>query len=76
MKAFFEAIQSLFVDFLFWPYDVLRQLELTDWWTANFINWILIVVCCVAMLYWLKQLRVFKKNNEDEDGTTAHSFLG
>lgn len=75
MKSFFEAIQSLFVDFLFLPFDALRELELTNWWAANFINWILIVVCVVAMLYWLKQLRVFKANNEDEDGTTAHSFL-
>lgn len=75
MKSFFEAIQSLFVDFLFLPLDALRKLELTNWWAANFINWILIVVCIVAMLYWLKQLRIFKSNNEDEDGTTAHSFL-
>ena len=27
MKAFFEAIQSLFVDFLFKPWDWLRELE-------------------------------------------------
>jgi len=27
------------------------------------------------MMYWLKQLNIFKKNNEDDDNTTAHSFL-
>ncbi|MBD3725199.1 MAG: uracil phosphoribosyltransferase [Flavobacteriaceae bacterium] len=75
MKSFFEAIQSLFVDFLFKPFDWLRSLELTDWWTANTINWIFILICCGAMLYWMKQLRVFKSNNEDEQDTTAHSFL-
>ncbi len=75
MKSFFEAIQSLFVDFLFLPFDALRELELTNWWAANTINWILIIICCVAMMYWLKQLNIFKKNNEDDDNTTAHSFL-
>lgn len=75
MKSFFEAIQYLFVDVLFLPFDGLRSLELTNWWAANFINWIFIIICCVAMLYWLKQLRVFKANNEDDQDTTAHSFL-
>lgn len=75
MKSFFDAIQYLFVDVLFVPFDWLRELELTNWWAANIINWIFIVICCVAMLYWLKQLRVFKANNEDNQDTTAHSFL-
>lgn len=75
MKSFFEAIQSLFVDFLFLPFDALRELELTNWWAANTFNWILIIICCVAMMYWLKQLNIFKNNNEDDDNTTAHSFL-
>ncbi len=75
MKSFFEAIQYLFVDVLFLPFDGLRNLELTNWWAANFFNWVFIVICCVAMLYWLKQLRVFKANNEDDQDTTAHSFL-
>lgn len=76
MKAFFEGIQSLFVDFLLKPLDWLRDLELTNWWLANIINWVFIIVCIVAMVYWTKQLNIFKKNNEDDDNTTAHSFLG
>ena len=75
MKSFFEGIASLFVDFLFVPMDLLRELELSSWWTANIINWLFIVVCCVAMRYWIKQLNIFKANNEDEQDTTAHSFL-
>lgn len=75
MKSFFEGIQSLFVDFLFIPFDALAKLELTNWWAANIINWILILICCVAMLYWFKQLSIFKANNEDDQDTTAHSFL-
>ena len=45
MKSFFEAIQSLFVDFLLVPFDALAKLELTNWWAANTINWILIIIC-------------------------------
>ncbi|AWM13677.1 uracil phosphoribosyltransferase [Flavobacterium sp. NRK F10] len=75
MKSFFEAIQSLFVDFLLKPYDALRALELENWWTANTINWIFMIICCVAFVYWMKQLSIFKANSEDEQDTTAHSFL-
>ncbi|WP_338409368.1 uracil phosphoribosyltransferase [uncultured Flavobacterium sp.] len=75
MKAFFEGIQTLFVDFLFWPYDQLRSLELTSWWSANIVNWMFIIICICAMAYWTIQLNIFKNNNEDEDDTTAHSFL-
>ncbi|MFC4738439.1 uracil phosphoribosyltransferase [Flavobacterium ponti] len=76
MKAFFEGIQSLFVDFLFLPMDWLRELELTNWWLANILNWVFIIVCIVATVYWTKQLNIFKNNGEDNDDTTAHSFLG
>ncbi|MDP5096756.1 MAG: uracil phosphoribosyltransferase, partial [Flavobacterium sp.] len=34
-----------------------------------------ILICCSAMTYWIKQLNIFKANNEDEQDTTAHSFL-
>jgi hypothetical protein len=44
MKAFFEGIQSLFVDFLFVPLDGLRSLELSSWFGANFINWIFMAI--------------------------------
>lgn len=75
MKSFFEGIASLFVDFLFVPMDMFRELELSNWWTANVINWMFIIICCVAMSYWIKQLNIFKSNNEDVQDTTAHSFL-
>lgn len=76
MKSFFEGFASLFVDFLFKPLDWLRELELTSWWSANFINWIFILICMSAMVYWIKQLKIFQNNNEDDDKTTSHSFLG
>ena len=52
MKSFFEGIASLFVDFLFVPMDLFRELELSNWWTANIINWLFIIVCCVFLKYF------------------------
>ncbi|MFL9830046.1 uracil phosphoribosyltransferase [Flavobacterium sp. ST-87] len=75
MKAFFEGIQSLFVDFLFLPLDGLRSLELRTWFGANFINWIFMIICAVAIVYWIKQLRIFDEAGTENQDTTAHSFL-
>lgn len=75
MKAFFEAIQSLFVDFLFKPLDWIRSLELSSWFVANSINWIFMVICAAAMVYWIKQLRIFDEAGTENQDTTAHSFL-
>jgi len=75
MKAFFNGIQSLFVDFLFAPLDFLRSLELSNWFGANFLNWIFMLVCAAAIVYWILQLREHKANNDEFQDTTAHSFL-
>jgi len=75
MKAFFEAIGYLFTDILFIPLDFLRKLELANWWTANTITWIFIIICCAAFVYWLKQIKLFSETGEDKQDTTAHSFL-
>ncbi len=53
MKAFFEAIQSLFVDFLFIPWDFFRELELSSWFGANIINWIFMIIATIASVYWI-----------------------
>jgi bacteriorhodopsin len=75
MKSFLEGIQYLFEQILFAPMNFFRFLELESWWWANFVNWIFTIICIIAMVHWLKQLRIFKENNEDDQDTTAHSFL-
>ena len=75
MKAFFEGIQYLFVNILFAPLDFLRSLELKSWFAANTINWIFMIICASAMVYWIKQLQLHKANGEENQDTTAHSFL-
>ncbi|MCL6461551.1 hypothetical protein SAMN05444372_107157 [Flavobacterium micromati] len=75
MKAFFEAIQYLFVDILFVPLNFLRSLELSSWFVANTINWIFVIICASALVYWVKQLKIFEESGTEKQDTTAHSFL-
>jgi hypothetical protein len=75
MKAFFEGIQWLFENILFILHDFLRHLELEHWFAANTINWIFMIICAVAIVYWCKQLNLHEKNGEENQDTTAHSFL-
>lgn len=75
MKSIFEAIQWLFEAVLFAPHDLMRFTELENWWVANLINWVLWAIICYYIYYWTVQLKIFKDSNEDEQDTTAHSFL-
>ncbi|GAA3656831.1 DUF6341 family protein [Flavivirga jejuensis] len=75
MKDFFYAIQDLFVNVLFAPYDALRALELESWFAANTISWIFLAIGFVAMVYWMKQLKIFNDNNEEDKSVSSHSFL-
>ncbi|MHC5201118.1 DUF6341 family protein [Myroides sp. LJL119] len=75
MTSFFNGIGFLFERVLFIPMDYLAKLELTNWWAANTVTWIFILITCYYFVFWLKQLQIFKDNNEDNQDTTAHSFL-
>lgn len=75
MKSFFEGIQYLFEQILFVSHDYLRNLELSNWWLANIFTWIFIIIGIVATFYWLNKQLFFIKSGEDEQDTTAHSFL-
>ncbi|MEN2398483.1 uracil phosphoribosyltransferase [Flavobacterium sp. MC2016-06] len=75
MTAFFEGIQYLFVNILFAPLDFLRHFERISWFGANTINWIFMIICACAIVYWIKQLRIFDAAGTENQDTTAHSFL-
>ncbi|MDT0675353.1 DUF6341 family protein [Autumnicola musiva] len=76
MRDLFEGIESLFVDILFAPLDFLRDLELDSWFLANLLNFIFVIVGFAAFLYWMKQLKTYNDNNEENRDPKAHSFLG
>ena len=75
MKDFFYAIQDLFVNFLFKPFDWLASLELENWWAANTVSWVFIIIGIVAMVYWMKELKKFNDNNEEDKSISSHSYL-
>ncbi|MCK0178766.1 uracil phosphoribosyltransferase [Flavobacteriaceae bacterium S0862] len=75
MKDFFYAIQDLFVDVLFLPFDALRELELTNWWAANAVSWIFTIIGLVAFVYWMLQLKGFNDRGEEDKSITSHSYL-
>jgi hypothetical protein len=75
MKDFFYAIQDLFVNVLFAPFDALRALELENWFLANTVSWLFMIIGFVAMVYWMMQLRIFDNNNEEDKSISSHSFL-
>lgn len=75
MKEFFEAIAWLFEEVLFLPFNVLRELELNNWWLSNSINWIFAIVIFSLLVYWTHQLKIFNDNGEENKDPSAHSFL-
>ncbi|SHG80068.1 DUF6341 family protein [Winogradskyella jejuensis] len=75
MKDFFYGIQDLFVDVLFAPLDWLRELELTNWWGANTISWIFMIIGFLAFVYWMLELKKYNDNNEEDKSVSAHSYL-
>lgn len=76
MKEIFEGIAWIFEEILFYPLDVLRELELSSWWGANALNFIFILVGFAAFFFWMKQLKQYNDNNEEDRDPSAHSFLG
>ena len=73
-RSFFEGIGDLF-SFIMIPRNWLADLELSNWWIANAVNWIFVIICTLAFVYWMKQLRIVQQNNDDDQDTTAHSYL-
>jgi hypothetical protein len=75
MKELFEAIAWLFEKFLFLPHNILRELELSNWWLANIINWGFAIVIFSLLVYWTIQLKIFNDKGEENKDPSAHSFL-
>ena len=76
MTEILEGVQWFFENVAFVPLNALRELELNSWFAANGLNWLFIIVGMVAFIYWMKQLKKFNENNEEDRDVIAHSFLG
>lgn len=75
MKDFFYAIEDLFVNFLFAPFDALRHMQLESWWIANLMSWVFTILGIVAFVYWMLQLKGYNDRNEEDKSITSHSYL-
>ena len=73
-KDFFEAIEFLFVEVLFIPFDYIR-LDISSWIIQNAINFTFIVIISVALVYWTLELVKYDKKGDEKKDVTAHSFL-
>ena len=74
MKELFEAIEFLFVEILFFPFDFIR-LDITSWTFQNVINFSFIFIISAALVYWTLELVKYDKKEGKETEVTAHSFL-
>ena len=74
MKELFEAIEFLFVEILFFPFDFIR-LDITSWIFQNVINFSFIFIISAALVYWTLELVKYDKKEGKETEVTAHSFL-
>ena len=75
MKDFFYAIQDLFVNVLFAPFDALRTLEAKSWYGSNVMSWLFLAAGLVAFVYWMLQLKKFNDNGEEDKTISSHSYL-
>jgi len=73
-KDLFEAIEYLFVEILFVPFDFIR-VEISNWFIQNAINFSFMFVISAALVYWTIELIKYDKKGDEKNDVTAHSFL-
>ena len=76
LKDFFYGIQDIAEVVMFNGLDSIRDWELSNWWGANFMTWLFTLIGFVAFVYWMKELKTFNDNNEEDRTQISHSFLG
>lgn len=66
MKDFFEGIASLFQDYLFIPFNILRRdLQPESWLAANGLNLLFLLIGIGFFAYWMTQLKSFNEDTSD-----------
>ena len=55
----FKATGDFFTNVVFSPFNSIRDME--NWWLQNTISWIFILITCVALVYWIGEIRKYKK---------------
>ena len=55
----FKAIGDFFTNVLFLPFNALRSMD--NWWLQSTISWIFIIITAIATVYWIVEIRKYKK---------------
>ena len=76
LRSFFEGIEEAAEALLFAPFNALAELELSNWWLANGLNWIFMLICAAALVYWMFELKKYNENDTEYREAKAHGFLG
>ncbi len=76
LEGFFEGIEEFAEATLFAPFNALAETELGNWWLANGVNWIFMIICVLAIGYWLVELKKYDKEDNEDYEAKAHGFLG
>tara|TARA_R110000850_G_scaffold271031_2_gene404843 strand:- start:240801 stop:241037 length:237 start_codon:yes stop_codon:yes gene_type:complete len=76
LRDFFLGIESVTEAILTSPLDAVRTLELDSWFLANALNWIFVIIGFAAMIFWLKQLKKYNEDGDEDRSSTSHSYLG
>ena len=74
MKDLVYAIQDFFLMILS-PMDAFAKTELTNWWSANIINGLFVLVFFVLLGYWLKKLKIFNATDTERRDVVSHTFF-
>lgn len=75
-KGFFEGIESITETILLQPLDGIREMELSNWFLSNGLNWLFVLIGFVALIYWLIQLKNYNDEGTEDKSSTSHSYLG
>lgn len=75
MQHLCDLIQYFFENILFAPLDYLRTIQQSNWWAANALNWIYIVVAFVFFVYWIIQLKHYSDKKDERTDIISHSFF-
>jgi len=59
----FRAIGDFFTNVAFKPFDGIRFMD--NWWLQNTFNWVLVIICMTAFVYWMGQLKKFKQQGAE-----------
>lgn len=76
LEGFFTGIQEFAEGVLFAPFNALAETELSNWWLANGMNWFFMLICAVAIVYWMRELKKYDNEGTEDYEAKAHGFLG